>query len=48
MTDIGYDNFPVPWNNMYKGPDAAIVLTGAPMPMITVEVGYTESWPKLL
>ncbi|OGM42928.1 hypothetical protein ABOM_007493 [Aspergillus bombycis] len=33
---------------MYKEPDTVIVLIGAPMPMITVEVGYTESWPKFL
>ncbi|KAE8374675.1 hypothetical protein BDV26DRAFT_295736 [Aspergillus bertholletiae] len=43
-----YDNFPPPWNNTYKEPDAAIVFRGVAMPMIAVEVGYAESWPKLM
>ncbi|OGM42404.1 hypothetical protein ABOM_008404 [Aspergillus bombycis] len=43
-----YDSFPPPWNNIYKEPDVAITFAGVPLPMIAVEVGYTESWPKLL
>ncbi|KAE8165674.1 hypothetical protein BDV40DRAFT_258008 [Aspergillus tamarii] len=43
-----YDRFPPPWDNTYKEPDAAIAFRGVQVPIIAVEVGYSESWSRLI
>lgn len=44
----GFDNFPNPWQNIYKEPDLYIKPIYARFPTIVFETGYSESYPQLI
>ncbi|KAE8360457.1 hypothetical protein BDV27DRAFT_161628 [Aspergillus caelatus] len=43
-----FDNFPIPWQSIYKEPDLVFVYGPMNHPTVLVEVGYSQSWPSLL
>ncbi|KAE8150610.1 hypothetical protein BDV25DRAFT_172033 [Aspergillus avenaceus] len=43
-----FDNFPIPWQSVYKEPDMVFVYGPRDLPTVLVEVGYSQSWPRLL
>ncbi|KAB8262801.1 hypothetical protein BDV32DRAFT_147345 [Aspergillus pseudonomiae] len=43
-----FDNFPIPWQSVYKEPDVVFVYGPMNLPTVLVEVGYSQSWPSLL
>ncbi|KAK2804894.1 hypothetical protein FQN50_006400 [Emmonsiellopsis sp. PD_5] len=43
----GFDNFPAPYQNIYKEPDCFIRPRGAAFPTIVFEVGYSQTYSQL-
>ncbi|KAL2828737.1 hypothetical protein BDW59DRAFT_142950 [Aspergillus cavernicola] len=43
-----FDNFPIPWQNIYKEPDCYIKPAGATLLTLVFEAGFSESYQRLI